>query len=445
MFAVLSQPTFRRLFFAQMVALTGTGLATVALALLAYEIAGDQAGAVLGTALAIKMIAYVTIAPLASAFLPARHRKAALIALDLVRAGVALMLPFVTEVWQVYVLIFLLQSASASFTPVFQALIPEVLPDERDYTRALSLSRLAYDLESLLSPALAAALLTVMSFHGLFAGTSIGFVGSASLVLIAVLPPTRITTSGGKPYQRALQGMRIYLATPRLRGLLALNLVAAAGGAMVFVNTVVLVRAGLGGGEREVAFALGSFGAGSMLIALVLPRLLDHIPDRRVLLAAAAAMSLVLIVGSALHAALQGRWGWSVLLPLWFAVGASYAGLVTPGGRLLRRSTSHAHLPEIFAAQFSLSHACWLLTYPLAGWMGARAGLDAAFLALTVLCIVGVIAARLAWSEADEAVIAHAHPDLADDHPHLVEHGQGDDHRHPALIDELHARWPGRS
>ena len=91
--------------------------------------------------------------------------------MDLVRAGIALLLPFVDQVWQVYVLIFVLQSASAAFTPTFQATIPDVLPDERDYTRALSLSRLAYDLESLLSPALAAALLTIISFHGLFGGT----------------------------------------------------------------------------------------------------------------------------------------------------------------------------------------------------------------------------------------------------------------------------------
>jgi len=30
-----------------------------------------------------------------------------------------------------------------------QATIPDLLPEEKDYTRALSLSRLAYDLESL--------------------------------------------------------------------------------------------------------------------------------------------------------------------------------------------------------------------------------------------------------------------------------------------------------
>ena len=57
-------------------------------------------------------------------------RRAMLVALDLVRAAVALCLPFVTEVWQVYVLIFLLQAASAGFTPTFQATIPDVLPDE---------------------------------------------------------------------------------------------------------------------------------------------------------------------------------------------------------------------------------------------------------------------------------------------------------------------------
>ena len=158
MIEILRHRNFRRLFLAQVVALVGTGLTTLALALLAYDIAGAQAGAVLGTALAIKMTVYVMLAPLAGALVPSHLRKRVLIGLDLVRAAAAMMLPFVTEIWQVYALIALLQSASACFTPLFQSLIPQILPQERDYTRALSLSRLAYDLESLLSPALAAAL-----------------------------------------------------------------------------------------------------------------------------------------------------------------------------------------------------------------------------------------------------------------------------------------------
>lgn len=54
MLTVLRHRAFRHLFLAQVVALLGTGLATVALALLAYDLAGDRAGEVLGTALAIK-------------------------------------------------------------------------------------------------------------------------------------------------------------------------------------------------------------------------------------------------------------------------------------------------------------------------------------------------------------------------------------------------------
>ena len=176
MLSVLANRTYRHLFLAQIIALIGTGLATVALGLLAYDIAGGSAGAVLGTALAIKMIAYIGVAPIAGAFANRVPRRALLVSMDVIRAGVAFCLPFVNQVWQVYVLIFVLQSASAAFTPTFQATIPDVLPEERDYTRALSLSRLAYDMESLTSPILAAGLLTVRSYHWLFSGTAIGFV-----------------------------------------------------------------------------------------------------------------------------------------------------------------------------------------------------------------------------------------------------------------------------
>ena len=66
MLDVLSNRTYRHLFFAQVIALLGTGLATVALGLLAFDLAGADAGIVLGTALAIKMLAYIGVAPVAA-------------------------------------------------------------------------------------------------------------------------------------------------------------------------------------------------------------------------------------------------------------------------------------------------------------------------------------------------------------------------------------------
>lgn len=102
MFEILSDRTYRHLFLAQVVALLGTGLATVALGLLAYVLAGQGAAMVLGTVFTIKMVAYVGIAPIAGAFADRVNRRALLVILDVIRAGAALALPFVTEVWQVY-------------------------------------------------------------------------------------------------------------------------------------------------------------------------------------------------------------------------------------------------------------------------------------------------------------------------------------------------------
>lgn len=421
MLDVLRNRTYRHLFAAQVIALVGTGLATVALGLLAYDIAGGQAGAVLGTALAIKMLAYVGVAPVASALAQNLPRRTVLVALDLVRAAVALALPFVTQIWQVYLLIFVLQSASAAFTPTFQATIPDVLPDEQDYTKALSLSRLAYDMESLVSPMLAAALLTVVGFHDLFAGTVLGFLASAMLVVSVVLP-----ISPPQPrrsiYERTTRGLRIYLATPRLRGLLAVNAGVAAAGAMVFVNTVVLVQSQLGLPQSAMAVALAAFGAGSMVAALALPSLLERWPDRWVMLLGVAALAWVLFVSS------MGL-NYPGLLLLWFAAGLAYAAAQTPSGRLLRRSAQPADRPALFAAQFALSHVCWLVFYPLAGWAGVRWGMPVTFVVLGLAAVLAVITAWRVWPQDDPEVIEH-------------EHNDGTHHAHAFCIDGQHPSWP---
>ncbi|CAN5151282.1 MFS transporter [soil metagenome] len=445
MLEVLANRTYRHLFLAQVVALAGTGLTTVALALLAYELAGDKAGAVLGTALAIKMGAYVLVAPLAGAYVGRFDRRRLLIGLDAARFAVVLLLPWVDTVWHVYVLIFVLQSCSAAFTPAFQATIPEVLPREEDYTTALSLSRLAYDLENLLSPALAAALLTLISFHGLFLGTAVGFLASALLVVSVTLPRVRTDMSPRSVRDRLTRGLRVYLATPRLRGLLALNLVAAAGGAMVIVNTVVIVRDGLGRGDRAVALALACYGAGSMAVALLLPRLLRGYSDRTAMLSGAVALIATLAGLAALWPLPEnGAVAWGTLLGAWLVLGAGYAALVTPGGRLLRRSADEAQRPALFVAQFSLSHLCWLLTYPLVGWLGVFADLGASLWAMAAVATAGTLLAWRLWPRSDPEVIEHAHDDLPADHPHVAGDMTYPRHAHTFVLDDLHTRWPSR-
>lgn len=397
-FAPLAHKGFARLFAAQVTALLGTGLLTIALALLAYDLAGAQGGLVLGFALTLKMVAYVTLAPLANAVLGGLPRRELLVSLDIVRAGVALILPFVTEIWQIYALIFVLQAASAAFTPTFQATLPDILPDERTYTRALSLSRLAQDIENIASPALAALLLTLIAANNLFFGTALGFIGSALLVWRAN-PPRPADRAPASTAQRTFAGIRVYLGTPRLRGLLALTMAAAAGGAMVIVNTAVIVGELFGRGKTEVAISMAVFGAGSMLAAILLPRLLDIVPDRPVMIAGGGGLAIVLIFGAILLA-LAPAFGsdlWGLYL-IWMAAGGFlYSAILTPTGRLLRRSAEAPDRPALFAAQFALSHGCWLIAYPLAGWLGAWAGMTTASVLLGLLAAGAVLAAMSLW------------------------------------------------
>ncbi|WP_110278671.1 MFS transporter [Loktanella sp. PT4BL] len=433
MWTLMKHPVFGRLFGAQVVALLGTGLLTVALGLLAFDLAGAAAGAVLGTAYAIKMVAYVGLSPVAGALVANLPRKPVLIMADLVRAAVALSLPFISEVWQIYLAIFLLQTASATFTPAYQATIPDVLEDEDDYARALSLSRLAYDLENLISPALAGLLLLMISYHWLFGGTVIGFAFSAFLIWGTLLPARQRTKD--RPFRtRLTRGVRIYLATPRLRGLLALTLTAAAASAFVIVNTVVVVRSGFGGTDGDVAIALAAFGGGSMIAALALPAMLKRLSDRPVMLTGAALLTVLM----ALQAFITVNW--PVFLALWALLGLGYSATLTPQGRLLRRSAHAEDRQAIFTAQFALSHVCWLFTYPLAGNAMNAWGMGPTLGILAVVGAIGLTAALRLWPVGDPVIVTHSHDDLPDNHPHLA--GGGHRHAHALVIDDEHHAWP---
>ncbi|MFJ8443452.1 MFS transporter [Kitasatospora griseola] len=389
---------YRHLFAAQVIALFGTGLTTVALGLLAYDLAGPRAGTVLGTALTIKMVMYVVIAPLAAAYIDRLPRRALLVALDVIRGSVVLLLPLISEIWQVYVLIGLLQAGSAAFTPTFQAVIPDIVTDDAAYTRALSASQVASTMESLLSPVLAGVALAFLSFDRLFLGTSVGFLLSALLVLSTRIPNAR-PSGHAKAWDKAAAGIRTFLTTPRLRGIMALNLTVAAAGSIVVVNTVNYVRDELGGSQSDVAWMLAASGTGTLLAALLLPRVLDRIAARTVMVTGAAV--LVAATAAAATVIAAGLATWTGTAVIWTANGVGMALIITPTGKVLRASVRRSAIPEVFAAQFSLSHLAWLITYPIAGWLGATAGFPLTWTVLAALAAAGAAGTLALWPRHD--------------------------------------------
>jgi MFS family permease len=438
------------------VALIGTGLSTVGLTLLAFQLVGGQAGVVLGTALAVKMVAYVFFAPVVGGLAHRLPRKPLLIGFDLLRAALVLALPFVTAIWQIYLLIFLINLMSAGFKPVFQATIPSILPDEQQYTQALSLSRIAYDLESLLSPLLAALALLVMGYSTLFLANSIAFLLSALLISATRLPARVAVERIGGVVGEILFGMRAYMKTPRLRALLVLYLAVASASAMIIVNTVVYVQDTLGGRDEQTSLALAAAGAGSMLAAFLLPGVLRRIAERSAMLGG----SMLLAAGLM---SLGAGPGYGSLLVIWFGLGVGTCLVQTPVGRLLARSSAKGDRPAYFSAQFALSHACWLLAYPVAGQLGAAFSIPTAGLVMGAAALTFTLGAWALWPKEDRQVLEHRHP--AVEHQHLHSHSDPHhDHRHEGwegsephnhphphrpvrhahafVIDEHHQDWP---
>ena len=452
----ITNPSFRKLFAAQVIALVGTGLATVGLSLLAYNLAGKNAGAVLGIALACKMVAYVFFAPIVGGLAHRFPRKPFLISLDVIRAFLVLLMPFVYELWHIYLLIFLLNLFSAGFKPIFQAVIPDILEDDVMYGKALSYSRLAYDLENLLSPAFAAIALVYFSYTGLFVGNSIAFVISAAIIITTFIPLPKPVERIGSIWNEVSYGLIAYFKTPRLRSLLILYVAVASASAMVIVNTIIYVKEYLGGSDSELAIFFAASGFGSMLAALSFSRLSGIFKDKSIVQSGA----IFLASGLCLMATEPT---FSLALFTWFIIGVGLSLVQTPSGRIVNVSATPSDRSSYFSAQFALSHLCWLITYPLVGQLVLYFGFgfSAAFLACIILiCFIFSI---LFWPNENETSLTHQHTNLIhshvhghDDKHHAHQHNSNLDldshkhkheheekvHKHEFVIDLHHQQWP---
>ncbi len=273
--------------------------------------------------------------------------------------------------------------------------------------------------------------------------------------MVTIVPKAESVDRLGNVWDEISFGMRSYLKTPRLRGLLVLYLGVACASAMVIVNTVVYVRDGLGGSAADTALALAAAGGGSMVAALCLPLILDRISDRPVMLSGAVLMAIGLLwvtSGPQLFA----------LLPIWFLVGLGWSLVQTPAGRVINRSAAPSDRSAYFSAQFSLSHACWLLAYPLAGQMGAYLGIETTSLILGLATLVFTALAALLWPSEDQHVLEHEHELAVHSHLHSYDdHHQHDHdraeppephthshrhtpfrHAHAFFVDDHHQAWP---
>ncbi|CPT81996.1 H+ Antiporter protein [Mycobacteroides abscessus] len=183
-----------------------------------------------------------------------------------------------------------------------------------------------------------------------------------------------------------------------------------------------------------------------MIVALLLPPVLQRIPEQTVMFCGAAPL-LIGATGAIKLSMAAGPHLSEMSLVIWWLIGSGMSLILTPVGRVLRRSSAPSDRPAIFAAQFSLSHLCWLLTYPIAGWGASLLGFTTTWSILAGIATADAIAAIFAWPRHDPEEIAHTHDSATTSDDHLGHDAThlGDrvfEHVHTFMIDQDHLRRP---
>ncbi|MGH9948862.1 MAG: MFS transporter [Pyrinomonadaceae bacterium] len=390
------------LFAGQIVSLLGSGVTTVALAIFAYQLTGgESATAVIGSALFLRILAFLLFSQFAGILADRVSRKKILIVTDVVRFGLLTLFPFITEIWHIYALIFAINAVTAFFTPTFEASLPAVV-GESDYVKALSYSRVAVDIEAFAAPALAGLLVAAFSVRWVFWFDAFTYLVSAAMVLMVTIPQVRkqlapIDLRGF--FSDLTLGTRILLREPSLRQALILSFAEATAGAAAIVATVVYVSDVLQSGATSFAIVMAVLGLGSSIAAIVLGRTTTSIErdadgktslhyvrhdwSRTALFIGGVILGLILLPGVFLQPLF-------IFAALWFLNGAGQALISIASGTLLAEHTKEEERGRAYAAYFALTHACWLITYPTIGYAAVAWKTPLTFTIAGLACLIVV-------------------------------------------------------
>ncbi|WP_224095346.1 MFS transporter [Nostoc sp. MS1] len=449
-FDSLRNPVFTRLYAAQTTNLLGDALTWVGLALLAFELAGDHSAVVLALALTLRISAFVLLSPLAGALADRVDRKSILVGTHCVRMVIVSLLPFVTQVWQVYVLVFALNVFNAFFTPTYQATIP-LVTGENDYAGAIALSSATYQLLGVLGPGIAGSVAAFIGARQVFFLDALTFLVAA--VLIFTLPgQLRVelnqqpSTKSSRTWRDIKDGTTRLLSDAPIRYALFMQLVASIAGAQILVNTVGYVQGTLKLGNVQYGWVMAAFGIGATLSAVVFGAISQRFARITFVLFGAVLITLSLLPAN--YTSL------SVLMILWLLAGFGQNCVNLPTQTLIADRIQRDAQGRVYGAHFAWSHLWWAISYPLAGWLGSQFPesefLYASFVGFALLAVVQLtLRPPVDENEHVHENIWHEHLHIHDEH-HQHDHHQGilesEPHTHPhphqhRLMRHSHPYW----
>ncbi|QEQ00351.1 MFS transporter [Thermosynechococcus sp. CL-1] len=363
----LRNRAFAGLYTAQTINLIGDAFTWLGLALLAFELAGEKSGLWLSTALTLRVTIFVLLAPIAGVLADRLDRKGLMVTTHLVRMVLVSFLPFVTEGWQLYLVVALLSGFHALFTPTYTATLPLITTAE-ECPPAIALSNATYQLLSVLGPALAGSVAALCSTRSVFFLDALTFLVAA--VLIAWLPTALIVPRAGSvpPRSGFLEelsvGSQCLWWDAAIRYGLLLQLVAAIAGAEILVNTVGYVQGTLQAGSQAYGSIMAAFGVGATLAAVIWGSSCRRMSAVRVMGLGGILTVLPLLAAYGANV--------PTLALLWAIAGIGKTLVNVPMQTVIAERVAVELQGRVYGAQFAWSHLWWVLAYPLTGWFGSQ-------------------------------------------------------------------------
>jgi len=366
-FKALKAPLFARLYSAQAISLLGDAFTWMGIALLAYEFGGKESAKILAVSLTLRVTAFILFGSYAGVLADRFNRKKIMIFTNLCRMLIVISLVFINRVWQLYILIFILNIFNAFFTPAFKACIPQLIKEKENYGKAISLSNATWQLLGILGPGLAGAMAVLWGSRQIFIFDAFSFLFSSALVVfipIASISEKSINlrSSFVNVWSDVSKGTKLLFSLKPIRFALLIELTAAIAGAQIIVNTIGHIKGDLLFSDREYGWTMAAFGIGATIGAFSSDSA-DRSKNKTILLTIGA-----LLLACAVSAANFVSLG--VFIVLWILAGIGQNFACMPSQILIAENFSKEKQGTIYGSHFAWTHLWWALGYILAGITG---------------------------------------------------------------------------
>jgi MFS family permease len=266
-FEALRVPNFRLYFVGQAISLSGTWMQSVAQAWLVLEL--TSSAAMVGTVVAIQTLPVLLVGPFGGVVADRADKRALLVVLQLVMGLLALILAVLTltgrvQLWQVFVLAFVLGSADSFEKPARQSFIVEIVGPET-VRNAVSLNSVMVNGARIVGPALAGLMIAAGGLGLCFLLNAVSYVPVALLLIAmnkaALRPsprqePRRGQLRAGFAYVRHTRALAVPLIMMAIIGCFTYEFP---------VTLPVLAKEGFGGDSRTYGFMTAVMGLGAVI------------------------------------------------------------------------------------------------------------------------------------------------------------------------------------